>query len=124
MPKMPLQVPLIVAVIIAVFRDRADLIAENVALRHQLSCLKQRRKRPKLRPLDRALWAVEAIRTGQGEGEVWISESPRSRLSALLDELASLQELPAWAERQLQRALKHGGDIGVQAYSLMTRAAG
>ncbi len=58
MPKMPLQVPLLVAVIIAVFKDRADLIAENVALRHQLSCLKHRRKRPRLRPLDRALWAI------------------------------------------------------------------
>ncbi len=39
-------------------QNRADLVAENVALRHQLSCLKHRRKRPKLRPLDRALWAV------------------------------------------------------------------
>ena len=55
---MPLQLPLIVAIVIAVFKDRADLIAENVALRHQLSCLKHQRKRPRIRPLDRALWAV------------------------------------------------------------------
>ncbi len=31
MPNMPFQVPLIVAVVIAVLKDRADLIAENIA---------------------------------------------------------------------------------------------
>ena len=53
-----LQLPLLVAVIAAIFKRRADLVAENLALRHQLSCLMLRRKRPKLRPLDRALWAI------------------------------------------------------------------
>lgn len=55
---MPHQLRLIVAVLVAVFRDRADVIAENIALRHQLACLKHRGKRPKLRALDRALWVA------------------------------------------------------------------
>ncbi len=42
---MPLQIPLVVAVVVAVFKDRTDLLAENVALRHQLSRLNHRRKR-------------------------------------------------------------------------------
>ena len=60
MVSMPLQLPLVAAVFVAALKDRADLVAENVALRHQLSCLKHRKKRPKLRPLDRALWVVLA----------------------------------------------------------------
>ncbi len=58
LPRMPLQAPLIVAVVIAVVRDRADLVAENIALRHQLACLRHRAKRPKLGALDRTLWVV------------------------------------------------------------------
>jgi len=33
--------------------SRADLIAENLALRYQLSILQRSAKRPQLRPLDR-----------------------------------------------------------------------
>ena len=55
---MALQLPLIVAIVVASVRDRADLVAENLALRHQLSCLEHRGKRPRLRPVDRALWAL------------------------------------------------------------------
>lgn len=55
---MPPQLPLIVAVVLASVKDRADLVAENLALRHQLSCLKHRRKRPTLRPIDRGLWVL------------------------------------------------------------------
>ena len=58
--RMPLQLPLLVAVLVASFMDRADLVAENLALRHQLSCLKHRKTRPRLRPLDRALWVALA----------------------------------------------------------------
>jgi hypothetical protein len=36
--------------------SRADLIAENLALRHQLSILQRSAKRPQLRPLDRLFW--------------------------------------------------------------------
>jgi len=56
--RLPLQLPLTLAVVVAVFKDRADLVAENIVLRHQLSCLKHRGKRPELRPLDCALWAI------------------------------------------------------------------
>lgn len=36
--------------------SRADLIAENLALRHQLMVLQRSAKRPQLRPLDRLFW--------------------------------------------------------------------
>jgi putative transposase len=49
-----------VAVLCASFRDRADLVAENLALRHQLSCMMSRGKRAKLRPIDRFLWTLLA----------------------------------------------------------------
>ncbi len=55
---MPLQLPLFVAVVVAFFKDRTDLVVENLALRHQLSRLNHRRKRPNLRPMDQFLWAL------------------------------------------------------------------
>ena len=55
---MPFQRPLILSFATSIFKDRADLVAENVALRHQLSCLIHRGSRPKLRPVDRAFWAM------------------------------------------------------------------
>lgn len=55
---MPLKLTLVLAVAFAVFKDRADLVTENIALRHQLSCLVQRGSRPKLRPPDRVLWML------------------------------------------------------------------
>ena len=58
--RMPLQLALLVAVLVASFMDRADLVAENMALRHQLSCLKHRKTRPRLRPLDRVRWVLLA----------------------------------------------------------------
>jgi len=42
----------------AALRSRRQLILENVALRHQLEVLQRTAKRPRLRPPDRALWAV------------------------------------------------------------------
>ncbi len=56
--RMPFQRPLILSIVTSIFKDRADLVAENVALRHQLSCLIHRGSRPKLRPVDRAFWAM------------------------------------------------------------------
>jgi hypothetical protein len=35
--EMPFKLPVILSVVASVFKDRADLVAENVALRHQLS---------------------------------------------------------------------------------------
>jgi hypothetical protein len=40
----------------AAVSSRADLVAENLALRHQLLILQRSAKRPKLRPLDRLFW--------------------------------------------------------------------
>ncbi len=36
--QMPFKLPLILCVVAAVFKDRADLVAENLVLRHRLSC--------------------------------------------------------------------------------------
>lgn len=46
----------------AAFRSRGQLALENLALRHQLEVLQRTARRPRLDPLDRALW-------------VWISRS-------------------------------------------------
>ena len=56
--QMPFKLPLFPSTVAAVFKDRADLVAENVALRHQLSCLIRQRPRPKLRPPDRVFWVL------------------------------------------------------------------
>ena len=48
-----IKLPLIHSIVAVVFKGRADLIAENMALRHQLSCLSDRKSRPRLRRVDR-----------------------------------------------------------------------
>ncbi len=40
----------------AVLRDRAELAAENLALRQQLAVLQHKSKRPRLRLRDRVFW--------------------------------------------------------------------
>ena len=52
--RMPFKLPLLLSIVVAVFKDRADLVAENIALRQQLSCFVHRRPRP--RPVDRVFW--------------------------------------------------------------------
>ena len=47
----------LVAALSSVFKTRAALHLENLALRHQLGVLHRSVKRPKLTPLDRLLWA-------------------------------------------------------------------
>ncbi len=42
----------------ATLRSRRKLVLENLALRHQLEVLQRNAKRPRLRPPDRAFWAV------------------------------------------------------------------
>ena len=54
MPK--LIAKLIFGLIKPIFRDKNGLVLENLALRHQLSVLK-RKKKPKLKSLDRIFWA-------------------------------------------------------------------
>ena len=48
----------IVGAVLAALRPRASLVLENLALRQQLSILRRSRRRPRLRPLDRAFWVV------------------------------------------------------------------
>ncbi len=38
------------------FRDRGELAIENLALRQQLAVLEDKKKRPRIRQLDRILW--------------------------------------------------------------------
>jgi len=47
----------LVAALSSVFKTRAALLLENLALRHQLGVLHRSVKKPKLTPLDRLLWA-------------------------------------------------------------------
>jgi hypothetical protein len=55
---MSIKLPLILSIVAVVFKGRADLVAENMALRHQLSCMSNRKARPRLRPLDRVFWVL------------------------------------------------------------------
>jgi len=48
----------LLVLLLASLRSRRELALENVALRHQLEVLQRNAKRPRLRPSDRAFWAV------------------------------------------------------------------
>ncbi len=48
----------IVGAVCAAFRPRASLVAENLALRQQVTVLQRRTARPRLTPIDRAFWVV------------------------------------------------------------------
>jgi hypothetical protein len=61
--RMPFKLPLILSIVSAVFKDRADLVAENIALRHQLSC---RGPRPTLCTFDRVFWVLLFRSCSQG----------------------------------------------------------
>ena len=78
---MPLKLPRVVAILVAVFKDRADLVAENIAPRHQLSCLRHQKSRPKLRTLDRVFWVL------------------LSRFWSRWMELLAMEEFEAWSWR-------------------------
>ena len=45
-------------ILLSAFRSRRSMALEIVALRHQLDVLQRNAKRPRLKPSDRALWAV------------------------------------------------------------------
>jgi putative transposase len=58
-PVLPMLISLtrLLTTLASIFRSRADLQLENLALRHQIGVLlRSARKRPKLTPLDRLLW--------------------------------------------------------------------
>jgi putative transposase len=50
----------ILRTLFSTFKSRRQLSLENVALRHQLEVLQRNAKRPRLKPSDRALWALLA----------------------------------------------------------------
>ena len=49
---------LLVLAIVAIFRPKALLIAENLCLRQQLIVLQRRHPRPRLRDADRRFWIL------------------------------------------------------------------
>jgi len=54
-----------------VLRDRAELAAENLALRQQLAALQHKSKRPRLRKRDRIFWAILS--------QIWAIRPARAR---------------------------------------------
>ncbi len=50
-------VRIVLVLIRGIIADRAELAAENLALRQQLAILEQCSKRPRLRKRDRIFWA-------------------------------------------------------------------
>ena len=51
-------VRIVLALIRGIVADRAELAAENLALRQQLAALQYKSKRPRLRKRDRIFWAL------------------------------------------------------------------
>ena len=51
-------VTIIVEVLGSALRERSKLLAENLALRHQVMVLKRSVSRPKIRESDRLLWVL------------------------------------------------------------------
>ena len=49
---------MIILILRTLLPDRAELAAENLALRQQLAILEQHSKRPRLRKRDRMFWAI------------------------------------------------------------------
>ena len=54
---LPPVIAVLLACVATLFRARAALCLENLALRHQLAVYQQTVRRPRLRPTDRLLWA-------------------------------------------------------------------
>ena len=59
---------LALACIASVFKSRAALYAENLALRHQLCVFQRSVKRAKVKPADRLLWSILAKVWGNWKG--------------------------------------------------------
>src|SRR6202035_92084 len=59
---------------VRVFRDRRNLLLENLALRQQLAVLKRRHPRPRLELLDKLFWvAVRRFRSGWQESLIVVT---------------------------------------------------
>ena len=61
-------VTLVFCAVKAICRSRSDLVLENLALRQQVTTLKQRRPRPPLDDADRGFWVAreKGFQTGSG----------------------------------------------------------
>jgi len=58
-PRIVLQImQIMLALVQALFRNKADLAMQNLALRQQLAAYKRKQPRPRLTDLDRAFWTV------------------------------------------------------------------
>ena len=54
---MPISLTMLLATLSSIFRSRAALQLENLALRHQIGVLQRStRRRPRLTPVDRLVW--------------------------------------------------------------------
>ena len=58
-------------VLVRVFRLRRSLLLENLALRQQLTVLKRKHPKPKLRVLDKLFWVSLAAVGLPGDAGVW-----------------------------------------------------
>jgi hypothetical protein len=85
---------LIWVVVRALFANRADLVAENLALRQQLAVLSRSTRRPRLRQRDRIFW-VWLARCWSGWRDILIGRQTRDRgplAPARLQVLLGLEE--------------------------------
>lgn len=119
----------IVGALVAVFRPRASLVLENLALRQQLAILQRATTRPPLRPIDRAFWVVLSRAWARwrdvlaivkpatviawhrrGFARFWAWKSRRIGRPPLADELVALiermaDENPTWSRRRIAMEL-------------------
>ena len=119
----------LVGALVAVFRPRASLVLENLALRQQLSILHRATPRPALRPIDRAFWVVLSRAWSRwrdvlaivkpatviawhrrGFARFWAWKSRRIGRPPLGDELVALiermaDENPTWSRRRIAMEL-------------------
>ena len=126
----------VIGALFAAFRPRASLIAENLALRHQLAALMREGARHRLRPIDRAFWVV-LLRTWsrwadvlaivkpatvvtwhrRGFARFWAKKSRRRGRPPLSAEVIELikrmtRENPTWRRRRIVAELaKLGHDV-------------
>jgi putative transposase len=115
--------------ILAAFRPRASLVIENLVLRQQLAVLRRATPRPRLRPVDRAFWAVLSRRWSRwadalvivkpatvvawhrrGFARFWGNKSKRPGRPPLAGEVVALiermvAENPLWSRRRIAAEL-------------------
>ena len=85
---MTIKLPLIFSVVASVFKGRADLVAENLEVRHQVSCLSDRKPRSRLRRIDRVFWVLLSRlwrwkSRKRGVGRPRVSEEVRKLISEM-----------------------------------------